>query len=65
MKILTVREAANFAKVSKSTLDKARVAGTGPPFIKIGGAVRYRLSDLENWLNSRVFQSTSEITVEA
>lgn len=65
MEILTVREAANYAKVSKSTLDKARVAGSGPPFVKIGGVVRYRLTDLEAWIDSRVFRSTSEVMAEA
>ena len=60
MEILTVREAASFAKLSKSTLDKARVAGRGPPFVKVGNAVRYRRADLEDWLDSCVVRSTSE-----
>lgn len=60
MEILTVPEAAQFAKLSKSTLDKARVTGSGPLFVKVGGAVRYRRSDLEEWLASRVVRSTSE-----
>ena len=43
-----------------STLQKMRVAGTGPRFCKIGKAVRYRLSDLDAYMSSKVVSSTSE-----
>lgn len=43
-----------------STLEKLRVAGNGPPFVKLGRAVRYRLSDLETYLAERVVESTSQ-----
>jgi predicted DNA-binding transcriptional regulator AlpA len=42
------------------TLQKDRVAGTGPQFIKMGRLVRYRPSDVQAWLTERVRQSTSE-----
>lgn len=29
------------------------------PYIKVGRCVRYRLSDLEIWINSRLMQSTT------
>ena len=29
------------------------------PYIKVGRCVRYRLSDLENWISSRLMQSTT------
>jgi predicted DNA-binding transcriptional regulator AlpA len=41
-------------------LQKDRVAGTGPQFIKMGRLVRYRPSDVQAWLAERVRQSTSE-----
>jgi hypothetical protein len=33
--------------IPKRTLQNKRYNGTGIPFVKIGGAVRYRLSDVE------------------
>lgn len=42
------------------TLQKDRVAGTGPQYVKIGRLVRYRPSDLQAWLAERVRRSTSE-----
>jgi hypothetical protein len=46
--------------MAESTLENKRVSGGGPPFVKQCG-VRYRLSDVEKWLNSMpAFKSTSE-----
>jgi predicted DNA-binding transcriptional regulator AlpA len=42
------------------TLQKDRLRGTGPRFIKMGRSVRYRPSDVEAWIAERVRQSTSE-----
>lgn len=36
--------------VSVSWLNKSRMKGTGPVYLKIGGAVRYARPDLETWL---------------
>jgi excisionase family DNA binding protein len=58
--ILTTKEAANYLRLGKPTLEHFRVSGAGPKFCKLGGAVRYRKSDLDEWLASRVFASTSE-----
>lgn len=49
--------------MSVSTLEKLRVYGGGPRFAKIGakgGRVVYRISDLDEWIASRVVSSTSE-----
>ena len=46
-------EAAAFLGVSPDTLPKWRWAGTGPVFVKVGRSVKYRLSDLEEYLASR------------
>lgn len=32
------------------TLRKWRSEGAGPPFVRMGGAVRYRLPDVEAWI---------------
>jgi predicted DNA-binding transcriptional regulator AlpA len=46
---------------SVSTLQKKRVAGDGPPFVKLGRSVRYRPEDLEAYVAARVVSSTSEL----
>lgn len=43
-----------------STLEKLRLTGDGPPFVKLGRSVRYRISDLEAYLAERVVESTSQ-----
>lgn len=60
MTILTTKEAAAYCKLSQPTLERGRLTGDGPPFLKIGKAVRYRASDLDLWLASRLVRSTSE-----
>jgi excisionase family DNA binding protein len=46
--------------ISERTLERKRGDGTGPTFVKVGRAVRYRESDVEKWLESRAVRSTSE-----
>lgn len=58
---LTPQEAADFLRVSKSFLDKLRIAGGGPKFIKVGSRVLYRIECLEEWMLAREFTNTSEI----
>jgi hypothetical protein len=58
--LLNTADAANYLTVSKAFLERDRWAGAKVPFIKIGSrAVRYRLSDLEFYLDSQVRFSTS------
>ncbi|MEP6868700.1 MAG: helix-turn-helix domain-containing protein [Novosphingobium sp.] len=59
--ILTVREAAQYLKLGKPTLDRYRVTGDGPRYVRMSpGAIRYRRADLECWLESKLTSSTSE-----
>jgi excisionase family DNA binding protein len=59
--LLTPREAAACLRVSKSYLDKLRVYGGGPRFLRLGKRkVLYRKSDLGAWLARQSFDSTSE-----
>jgi predicted DNA-binding transcriptional regulator AlpA len=39
--------------VATTTLESWRSLRTGPAYLKIGRSVRYRLADLEAWLDSR------------
>lgn len=52
--------AAAFLGLAAQTLRKLRITGDGPPFLKLGRAVRYRPTDLEAWLSARVMTSTSD-----
>ncbi|AGI68680.1 hypothetical protein OAN307_c31460 [Octadecabacter antarcticus 307] len=58
--LVTETEAANLLCQSKRTLQKWRVIGYGPDHYKIGRNVRYRLDDLNAWINSRRRSHTSE-----
>ncbi len=48
--LLTPKEGARFLNMSESFLAKARMNGNGPPYLKLGRAVRYRKSDIMGWL---------------
>lgn len=58
--VLTTVEAARYVRLGKPTLERFRISGEGPKYCKLGGAVRYRRSDLDTWLESRLTRSTSE-----
>jgi predicted DNA-binding transcriptional regulator AlpA len=58
--LLTAKEAAHILKVSTSWLAKARMRGDGPPFIKVGRAIRYSETALQQWMKSHQHLSTSE-----
>ena len=63
--LLTVKEAAGHLRVSKSYLDKLRVYGGGPKFLRFGRKILYRKSELNVWAEQRCFSSTSEYTVSS
>ncbi|GHC61924.1 helix-turn-helix transcriptional regulator [Neogemmobacter tilapiae] len=47
--ILLERELAARWKMSARTLQRWRAQGWGPSFIRIGGAIRYTLADVEDY----------------
>lgn len=57
---LPVYEAANYLGLSSSTLNKLRVFGGGPIFLKLGRRVVYDKTDLDAWLAHRRRRSTSD-----
>lgn len=59
--LLTVEEAAKRLRLSTSTLNKWRVSGEGPAFVKLDRRVLYRAADLEAWLQHGRRHSTSEV----
>jgi len=58
--LLTTSEAAGRLKVTPRMLEARRSRGGGPPFVKVGRAVRYREADLEAWIAERTRASTSD-----
>ncbi|AEP31786.1 helix-turn-helix domain-containing protein [Brumicola nitratireducens] len=60
-KLLTTKETANILSVSEAFLERDRWAGARIPFIKVGTrAIRYRMQDIERYLNENLCWSTSE-----
>ena len=59
--LLTQRQAAALLCLSERTLERLRVSGGGPKFVRCGRSIRYRDSDLEAWVADRVVGSTSEL----
>ena len=57
---LNTREAAAHLGLSTRTLDRYRVSGDGPVFLKFGGRVRYLREDLDDWARTRRRKSTSD-----
>lgn len=46
----TAHDVAAYLSVPTSTLDYWRLKDLGPQFLRVGRHVRYRPSDVENWL---------------
>jgi len=51
--LLKPSEAAEFLRLSLSWLAKRRASGDGPPFVRMGRAIRYSQSALLLWTKSR------------
>jgi hypothetical protein len=60
MQTLNVLQAADYTNISKSSLDKLRVYGGGPLYIKVGTRVVYDRLDLDTWLIGKKVANTSQ-----
>ncbi len=60
MQLLNTDQAAERLTVKKCTLEKWRVTGFGPPFVKYGRAVRYRTEDINAFILSSLQNNTSD-----
>jgi predicted DNA-binding transcriptional regulator AlpA len=62
IKLLNTKETAEILNVSEAFLERDRWAGARIPFVKIGArAVRYRLEDLERYIEAQLKYSTSQV----
>lgn len=63
---LTTKEAAVVVRLSPRTLERLRLTGDGPKYLKLGGPkkkrgrILYRRADLLEWMQRAEFCSTSE-----
>jgi predicted DNA-binding transcriptional regulator AlpA len=58
---LRTPDAARYLSLSPSTLNKMRLRGDWPAFLKLGAhAVAYDISDLNAWMDKRRRTSTSD-----
>ena len=57
-RFVRTKELARITNISVAFWNKARIAGGGPPFAKVGTAVLYDLEQVGAWLKSQTFQTT-------
>lgn len=58
--LLTVKEAAAYLRCGVSTLNKLRVSGDGPMYVKMHGRVVYKLADLDRYIEQHRVRSTAQ-----
>lgn len=58
-KLLDTNQLAEQLLNKSNTIEGWRIKGVGPRYIKIGRLVRYRLEDVELWLEAQTRNSTS------
>ena len=58
--VLDTRSAAQCVGVSRQTLAKWRVAGSGPRYFKAGAKVLYVEAALKEWMEQRTCSSTAQ-----
>lgn len=60
-RILRTPAAATYVGLSASSLEKMRMTGDGPRFIRLGGrAVGYDVADLDDWLDQQKESTAAE-----
>jgi excisionase family DNA binding protein len=63
--IFKTPEAAKYLDVKKSTVEAWRCRGGGPAFIRYNRAIRYRKSDLDNFIEKGLRHNTSDQSADA
>lgn len=59
--LFDTRQAAEYLSVSTRFLEIARMKGGGPQYVRCSPKmIRYRLQDLNTWVNDKLRQTTSE-----
>jgi len=63
--LLTVEQVAQLLSCSASNLNKWRLKGEGPSFVRVGANIRYRPADIQSFIAENMSTSTSEDTSPA
>ncbi len=53
MELLTEKQASEILKISAYALGELRRRGKSPPYIKLGGQVRYLKETLKKWIKAQ------------
>jgi len=60
-RVFRTPDAARYLGLTASTLEKMRLSGGGPPFVRLGArAVGYAIGDLDSYIDARRRTSTSD-----
>lgn len=62
-KYLSTAQASRETGFSVPWFERSRWDGSGPPYIKVGRAVRYPVDDLHVWMRQRLRTSTTDAPV--
>ena len=63
--LITAKQTAAEIGVAEATLSYWRTTGAQRiPYIKVGGRVMYRISDLDIWLSKRTYNHTGEYSIK-
>jgi len=58
--LLTAPETAQYLRCSLRTLDRERADGSGIPYVRIGGRIRYRRADIDAFVKAHLRGHASE-----
>ena len=58
--LFTTMEAAAYLRLSHRTLERYRVTGEDPTFLKLGRKVFYQRAELDTWVRNGIRRSTSD-----
>lgn len=58
--LLDTRQVAEIYGLRRGWLEKARLTGEGPKFVKVSALVRYRRADVDAWIAANLRTSTSD-----
>lgn len=58
--LINQAELAEMLGKSEAWAERSRWDGSGPPYVKIGKSVMYRVTDVEAWLAGQTRTSTSD-----
>lgn len=53
LKLVDTKEAADMLGMAPGTLLNQRCRGEGPPFVRMGRTIRYRVAELEEYVTAR------------